>query len=239
MSVERAFNAIVEGIAEGQAEHAVAIGLILTCARNQPVATSLAVVDLALANRHLVSGIDLAGDEARFRGEPHAPAFRRAADAGLHITVHAGEAASAWSVREALDVLGAERIGHGVRCVEDGSLVKRLARESIVLETCPRSNVQTRAVPSLAAHPVDRLLREGVRVTVNTDTRTTSATSLTREFGLLMRQFEWGWEEFITCQRNSLAGTFLSGEIRQKLAAQLDRWEQEMRGSIGRGALPN
>jgi adenosine deaminase len=230
MSLEHAFRAVVDGIVEGRAQNAVEVGLLLTCARSQSVETSFAVVDLALANRDLVSGIDLAGDEARFHGEPHAPAFRRAADTGLPITVHAGEAASAWSIREALDVLGAERIGHGVRCVDDPSLVERLARDAVVLEMCPRSNVQTRAVPGLAEHPADRLLRDGLQITVNTDTRTTSATSLTREFRLLGRQFGWGWEEFLACQMNSLAGAFVSREGRQKLAARLDRWEHEMRG---------
>jgi adenosine deaminase len=124
-------------------------------------------------------------------------------------------------VRQALDLLGAERIGHGVRVVEDPALVDRVAAEGIGLEMCPRSNVQTRAVPSLAEHPIDRLLRRGVRVTVSTDGRTLSGTTLTRELETLRRQFGWGAEEIARCQINAAQAAFVDDERRRQLAARV------------------
>jgi adenosine deaminase len=220
LSLQEVLDAVAAGLAEGSAAHGVEVGLILCCLRHQAPEESLAVAELAAANRGVVRALDLAGDEARYGGAPHAPAFHLARESGLRRTVHAGEAAGAGSVREALDLLGAERIGHGVRVVEDPTLVDRLARDAMALEMCPRSNVQTRAVHSLADHPADRLLRQGLRVTVSTDARTVSATSLTAEFESLRVQFGWGQAEFLACQRNALEAAFAPAEVRDRLLAR-------------------
>jgi len=129
-------------------------------------------------------GVDLAGDEAGFPARDFAPAFRRAEAAGLAITVHAGEAAGPESVWNAINHLGPQRIGHGVRSIEDLRLVEQLAARSITLEVAPTSNLQTRAVPSIAAHPLPSLLAAGVLVAVCTDNPTTSATTLRQEHRL-------------------------------------------------------
>jgi adenosine deaminase len=180
------------------------------------------VARLAAANTGIVCALDLAGDEKGFpAAAPHAPAFRLARDAGLRLTAHAGENAGAGSVREVLELLGAERIGHGVRIEEDPALVEDVRRRRVALDMCPRSNVQTRAVQSLASHPAERLLRRGLRVTISTDGRTTSGTTLTEEFDRLRSQFGWGLAEFTACQRNAVEAAFVAPPARDALLARL------------------
>jgi adenosine deaminase len=194
-------------VAEGLRSHSISTAILLCCLRHQPPDVSEAVADLALSHRDLVAGLDLAGDES-FPGSPHRAAFDAAHAAGLPVTIHAGEAAGPASMWEALDVLGTRRIGHGVRCVGDAALVERLARDRIVLEMCPTSNVQTGAVPSPAEHPIDNLLQRGLAVTVSTDARTVSATTVDAELALLRSTFGWSEVEEEQVQRNAWAGAF-------------------------------
>jgi adenosine deaminase len=191
MDLDEAIRAVAAGLGQGRAATGVQTGLILCALRHQTPDESAAVAEAAVRNRHLVCGLDLAGDERAYSGEPHREAFEIVHAAGLRRTVHAGEAAGAASMWEALDVLGAERIGHGVRCIEDGALVQRLRTDRIALEMCPTSNVQTTAVTSLASHPAIPLLGQGVAITISTDTRTTSATTLEREFRSLGMTNGW------------------------------------------------
>jgi adenosine deaminase len=130
-----------------------------------------------------VVGFDLAGDEVRYPAGPQRPAFEAARAAGLRLTCHAGEAGEPSSVEEALS-LGVERIAHGVIGAQDPRIVDRIRREGVVLDLCPTANWKCKAVPSLAEHPLPRLLRAGVRCTISTDSRTVAATSLSREFRL-------------------------------------------------------
>jgi adenosine deaminase len=183
------------------------------------------IANLAADNRDKICALDLAGDEARFPGATHADAFTLARKAGLRCTVHAGEAAGAESVREALELLGANRIGHGVRADESSEVVEILHRRGIPLEMCPCSNVQTRAVASLSNHPIDRLLRSGVRVTVSTDARTVSDTTVTSEFEHLAKAFAWGPQQFWICQRHAAAAAFTSAEIRAELLHKLTSFQ--------------
>jgi adenosine deaminase len=199
MSVPEAVVAVARGLLDAGERLGVEVALILCCLRHQPPETSLEVATAAVSHPGLVSGLDLAGDE-RLPGEPHVEAFAIAHQSGLAVTVHAGEGAGPESVWEAIDVLGARRIGHGVRSVGDRSLLDRLTTDRIALETCPRCNVLTRAVPAMAAHPIDALLRRGLVVTVSTDTRTTADSTLAREFDALGQQFGWGPDEHSVVQ---------------------------------------
>lgn len=226
LTMQRVLEAVHAGLQEGGRVHGVTTGLILCCLRHRPAQEGLEVARLATANTDLVCALDLAGDEGGHPAvAPHVPAFRLAREAGLRLTAHAGENAGAASMRAALDLLGAERIGHGVRIEEDPALVDHAAERGVALDMCPRSNVQTRAVTSLATHPADRLLKRGLRVTVSTDGRTTSATTLTDEFDRLRAQFDWGVAEFAACQRNAAEAAFAPAGVRQTLLAtcgQLD-----------------
>lgn len=207
MSLDDAVLAVAEGLAAGGADTGVATGLLLCCLRQQPGETSEAVVDVAVRHRDVVAGVDLAGDESK-PGVAHRAAFEAAHAAGLDVTIHAGEAAGAESVWEALDVLGATRIGHGVRAVEEEALLARLRADAVALEMCPVSNVQTGAVATLADHPADWLLDAGLAVTVSTDARTTSSTTLNREFDELARTFGWGDEQEARCQVHARRAAF-------------------------------
>ncbi|MGH7765782.1 MAG: adenosine deaminase family protein [Candidatus Dormibacteraceae bacterium] len=130
-----------------------------------------------------VVGFDLAGDEVRFPAAPQRPAFEAARASGLHLTCHAGEAGEPSHVEDALN-LGVERIAHGVIGARDPRIVDRIRREGVVLDLCPTANWKCKAVPSLAEHPLPRLLRSGVRCTISTDSRTVAGTTLSREFRL-------------------------------------------------------
>jgi adenosine deaminase len=221
MSVDEAVTAVDTGLREGHAATGVRTALLLCCLRHQSPEVSLRVADAAVrfagptnsvsaaagTTGPVVAGLDLAGDE-RLSGAPHRGAFDLAHAAGVPVTVHAGEAAGPASVWEALDVLGARRVGHGVRCVTDPALVARLRTDRIPLETCPRCNVLTRAVKDLTAHPVDRLLRAGLRVTVSTDARTTADTTLEQEFTDLRRIFGWTAKQEELCRVNAAEAAF-------------------------------
>ncbi|UBU11380.1 adenosine deaminase [Nonomuraea gerenzanensis] len=208
MTLDEAVSAVASGLAEGRAATGVRTALLLCCLRHQSPEESLAVAETAVRRRDVVDGLDLAGDERLYPGAPHRPAFDLAHGAGLPCTVHAGEAAGPESVWEAIDVLGARRIGHGVRSAGDGALLERLRRDRITLEMCPVSNVQTGAVPAPAGHPATRLLAAGLAVTIGTDARTTSATSLAREFAVLRESAGWTAEQERLAQEHAGAGAF-------------------------------
>lgn len=206
MTIDDAIDAVAAGLDRGSAATGVTTGLLLCCLRHQPLDVSLRVADAAVRRREVV-GLDLAGDERR-PGVAHREAFDLAHAAGLPVTVHAGEGAGPESVWEAIDVLGARRIGHGVRSVSDAALIDRLRRDRVVLETCPRCNVLTRAVPAMTQHPADRLLRAGLLITVSTDARTTADTTLDAEFGALSETFAWTTDQERQCQEHAAVGAF-------------------------------
>jgi adenosine deaminase len=165
-----------------------------------------------------VAALDLAGDEAGFPFLPHIEAYRYAREHGLARTAHAGEALGPESVWETLRLLQPSRIGHGVRSIEDQRLIEFLAKERIHLEVCPSSNVQV--IPSIAEmkdHPIHKLLRLGVSLNVNTDTRTLTPTTLTREYELLEQTFNWGREEFLKTNLMAIDAAFAEDEVKQKL----------------------
>lgn len=221
LNMQEVLNAVHEGLKQGEQQTGMQTGLIVCCLRHESGERSLEIAKLAVNNRDKVCALDLAGDEARFIGAPHAAAFDLAKREGLSRTVHAGEAAGADSIREAIDLLGAERIGHGVRITESNELQDRARATRLPLEMCPLSNVQTRAANSLPEHPIDRLFRKGLHVTVNTDCRTVSHTTLANEFQRLESTFNWGPAEFHQCQLNSAEAAFVSEEIRADLLRRL------------------
>ena len=221
LNMQEVLNAVHEGLKQGEQQTGMKTGLIVCCLRHESSERSLEIAKLAVNNRDKVCALDLAGDEARFIGAPHAEAFALARREGLRRTVHAGEAAGAESIREALDLLGAERIGHGVRITESGELQDRAKTSRLPLEMCPLSNIQTRAANSLPEHPISQLFRKGLHVTVNTDCRTVSFTTLTKEFQRLENTFNWGAAEFHKCQQNSAEAAFVTDEVRAGLMRRL------------------
>jgi len=168
-----------------------------------------------------VIALDLAGDEAGFPIEAHIPAFRYAIEHGLRRTAHAGEALGAASVWQTLRAFEPERIGHGVRSVEDPALIEHLKQKRVHLEVCPTSNVQTQVCSTYGQHPVDKLFRSGVSLGINTDARTITNVTLEQEYARLEEQFGWSDAEFRASNREALRAAFLSDSAKERLLEQL------------------
>lgn len=196
--------------------------LILCSLRHFAHEQSLLTAGLAERFRgsHVVA-LDLAGDEAGFALDEHIPAFRFAIEHGIRRTAHAGEAAGANSVWQTLRAFEPERIGHGVRSIEDPKLIEYLKAQRIHLEVCPSSNVQTRVVEEYQHHPVDRLVRAGLSLGINTDARTITNITLTEEYARLHHHFGWSEREFVACNRAALDAAFLDTATKKRLAAKL------------------
>jgi len=162
-------EAMVDGVALGARDFGVSTNLIGILSRTYGAETCHKELDALLSQRAQIVALDLAGDEAGYPGELFVDHFKRGRDAGWAITVHAGEAAGPAGVWQAINELGAMRIGHGVRAIEDPALVAHLAEERIGLEISLTSNVQISAVPDYASHPLKALTEAGVQTTINTD----------------------------------------------------------------------
>ncbi|HET6380822.1 MAG TPA: adenosine deaminase [candidate division Zixibacteria bacterium] len=156
------------------------VGLIVTAMRSHPPGANVLLARAAAAFGPPVIGFDLAGPEAEYPAPPHAAAFRAAEEGGLALTAHAGEVAGPERIREAL-AFGVRRIAHGATAWDDPAVVSLLRERDVTLDLCPTSNVQAGIVPSLAAHPLARLHRAGVSVTLSTDDRTVSGVTLSEE----------------------------------------------------------
>ena len=191
LSQEAVVEATLSGLNSAIRDYNIDGKLILCCMRmaDNQIANMQTV---EVAKRYIgqgVAAIDLAGAEALFPTRNFEELFRRASIYDVPFTIHAGEADGPESIRDALR-FGASRIGHGVRCIEAPSLVEELIKRQIPLEVCPISNAQTKACPDIAHHPILKLLDYGVCVTVNTDNRTVSNTTLCKEFDVLYKELQ-------------------------------------------------
>ena len=169
-----------------------------------------------------IVGLGLGGDEGVGRPRDYAWAFDCAREAGLRLTCHAGEWGGPESVRAAVEDLGVERIGHGVRAIEDPRLVDWLAERGIVLEVCPGSNIALGLYPDWGRHPIARLRDAGVRVTVSTDDPPFFHTTLEREYERLADAFRWGTEDFAMINRVAAEAAFCDAETRETLLKRLE-----------------
>jgi adenosine deaminase len=168
-------------------EHGIQVRLIASVNRHEPLALAEEVAGLAAERSRLgIVGLDLAGNEAQFSAAPFAGLFREARQSGLRLTIHAGEWGPAGNVRQAVELFGAERIGHGVRVLEDSGAVDAARACGTVFEVCITSNYQSGVVPALSAHPLPRLLAAGLNATLNTDDPGISAITLSDEYRLAL-----------------------------------------------------
>ncbi|WGH78162.1 adenosine deaminase [Jannaschia ovalis] len=169
-----------------------------------------------------VTGFGIAGNEAIGKPRDFVWAFDCAREAGLGLTAHAGEFGGPDSVRDVLDDLRVTRVGHGVRAIEDPALVERLAREGVVLEVCPASNVALGVYAKIDAHPIEKMRGRGVAVTVSTDDPPFFHTTMTEEYEALHRVFDWQGEHFRDIARTAADAAFCDAETRAALHKQLD-----------------
>lgn len=212
-----ALDAVLEGLAEGP----VSAGVLLCAIRDRIEEEAMTLVDLAVARRASgVVGVDLAGPEHGYPASRFRTAFRRAADAGLGVTIHAGEAAGPGSVWSALDDCRAARIGHGCRSVDDAELVESLRQRRTVLEVCPTSNRQTGAVAAEAPHPALALAEAGVRVSVATDNRLVSDTRVELELERLGREGRLDGARLAAFVRAGFEGSFHPAAAQRLEAAE-------------------
>ncbi|HEY1768423.1 MAG TPA: adenosine deaminase [Terracidiphilus sp.] len=223
LSVERVIAVVERSVQHLSRETGIEANLILCTLRHFSEEQSLETakwVERFRSSR--VVALDIAGDEAGFPLSAHIGAYRYARERGLFRTAHAGEACGPESVWETLRLLEPQRIGHGTRSYEDEKLVDHLRRERIHLELCPTSNVQI--IPSIQCwedHPIDKLYRAGVSLSVNTDTRMLTPATLTGEFESLSRVFGWGSAEFLRSSQMALEAAFAADPVKEKLRARL------------------
>jgi adenosine deaminase len=212
------------GFAAGEADLGVTAGLCLSLKRTQPPGESVELVDWLLAARpDRIVALSVDGDEAVAgrTGERFAPLFERVRVAGFHTCAHAGESSGPEGVRDAVDLLRAERVDHGIRAVEDPLLVAELAARAVPLDICPTSNVRLGVVESLAAHPIERLRTAGVPVSVNTDDPLLFGTSVAGEYQRCAETFSWGPGVLGTVARTSIDSSFAQPERKRELRADL------------------
>ncbi|MFI7442739.1 adenosine deaminase [Nonomuraea indica] len=217
-SPEMPLEAVLEGLAEGSARYGIICRVLLDHSRRRPAERLRRTLELALRHDEVI-GIGLAGDESHPLA-PFADVLDAARDAGLHLVHHAGETAGPASVREALTLGHAERLGHGIRVLDDGELVAELRERRVPLEVCPTSNVLLGLVPSLREHPLPRLRAAGLVVTVNTD----GETALAEEYARLREVFGYGDTDLAELARASVEASFAPEEVKARLLAQVDGW---------------
>ena len=181
-ALREAFDWVVEATRRAEERTGIQVRLIPSVNRHESVDLAERVVELAATFRGCVLGVGLAGNEAEFPAEPFRAVLAEARQSGLGVTIHAGEWAGADSVAEAVERLGADRISHGVRVMEDPNVVALARERNVVFETCLTSNVHSGVVPRIEDHPLGAMIDAGLRVTVNTDDPTISAITLSDEY---------------------------------------------------------
>jgi adenosine deaminase len=216
-------EAVLEGFRLGRAATGVTCRLVLDHDRGFPIELADATLEAALRHRDGVVALGLGADE-RHPPEPYGPVFQRALAAGLHSVPHAGEAAGPASIWGALRTLGAERIGHGIRALEDPLLVAELKDRQVPLEVCLTSNVRTAVVPSIARHPLRQLLAAGLVVTLNSDDPAMFDSPLLGEYELARNAFAMTDEELAQVAIAGVRASFMEVPSKVQLAAQIDEW---------------
>jgi len=227
LSLDQVVEAVLEGFRRGSSGRGITVYALLTAMRT--AARSLEIAELAVRHRDAgVVGFDIAGAEAGSPPSRHLDAFQYVARENFHITIHAGEGFGLPSIWEALQWCGAERLGHGVRIIDDvqvgpdgtaslGRLASYVRDRRIPLEMCPTSNVQTGAVASIKDHPIGLLRELLFRVTVNTDNRLMSGVSLSSEFHALTEAFGYGWADIQWLTINAMKSAFAPFDERLKI----------------------
>lgn len=232
LSLEEVVEAVLEGVEEGQrraeaAGRRIRVGTLLAAMRQNARSQEIAILSLRYRDQGVV-GCDLAGPEMGYPPTQHLDAFELLREENFHFTIHAGEASGLPSIWQAIQRCGADRLGHGVRIIDDitvvddgavklGRLASYVLDKRIPLEMCPTSNVQTGAVSSIAEHPIDLLRRLYFRVTVNTDNRLMSGTSMSQEFVRLTEAFGYTLDDMRWFTVNAMKSAFIPFDARRTL----------------------
>ena len=227
MALDEVVDAVLAGFADGSSGTDLVIRALVTAMRTSTDSLAIAEVAVRFRDRGVV-GFDIAGREAGYPPTLHLEAFQYLQRENFHFTIHAGEAFGPASIWEAIQFCGAERLGHGVRIVDDidvsddgpphlGHLASFVRDRRIPLELCPTSNVHTGAVANVASHPIGLLRDLGFRITVNTDNRLMSGVSMTSEMAAVGEAFGWGLDDFQWLTINAMKSAFLPFDERLAL----------------------
>ena len=223
LSLEEVINAVFEGAKE---INNIKYNFILCMMRQDNFNTNKLIVDLA--KKYLTKGVcavDLAGDEHHFKTKEFEELFNYVKQQNIPFTIHAGEADGISSIKSALS-FGTKRLGHGIRIIEDKNIIQQIKERNITLEVCPTSNLDTKVVTNPKDHPFFDLYKMNVLLTINTDNRTVSNTTLTKEYKFLENTFNLTIDDFIKCNENAIQAAFLSPKEKENLLAS---FKEELR----------
>ena len=216
---------VCDAAKEAVATHDIQVALILSMNRQESIEIGEQVLKAAIDYQDRgVVGLDLAGQEAGHSGLPFRDLFAQAKAAGLGVTIHAGEWAGAENVREAVEILGADRIGHGIRAVEDPSVIAMLQEHETVLEICPTSNVQSGVVEDFNAHPLRTLYQDGIATTINTDDPLICNVTMSSEIAQVLGAMPFNLDDVKANILTAARASFLPGDQREALVAQYEAW---------------
>ena len=227
MDLDEVVQGAASGFARAARERGTVVNLAFDYGRQFGVELAWQILEGAVRNmRHTLVAWSIGGDELNNPPESFAEVYAAARRAGLHLMAHAGEVVGPSSVWGAVDALGAERLGHGIRSVDDPALLAHLRERDVALDVCPTSNVRTGAVASAAAHPLRQLFDAGLRVTLNTDDPTFFDTTLNDEYRLAARMFGFDADELSTLVLNAARAAFLPEHeravLRRRIADEID-----------------
>ena len=229
MTSSESIDAVKKGLDQAESEFGIKTGIIICGIRNISPEVSLKLADLAVQYKNKgVVGFDLAGAEENFPAKHHQEAFELILKKNINATLHAGEAFGPESIHQAIHACGAHRIGHGTRLIENKDLMAFVNDHRISLEICLKSNIQTRSIPSLEVHPFKYYLDQHLRVTLNTDNRLISDTTLTEEYLLAVNTFNLTLQDIRTIIINGFKSAFLPHNERRELIRKVvDELEAE------------
>ncbi|MBB1268408.1 adenosine deaminase [Shewanella sp. SR44-3] len=219
LPIQGVVEAVIDGVSAGMKDHAVKINLIGIMSRSFGQEKCRLELEGLLAHKDKLVGMDLAGDELGFPGDLFTEHFKRVRDAGLAITAHAGEAAGSESMWQAIQTLGATRIGHGVNAVHDPKLMEYLAKHKIGIESCPTSNLHTSTVANYDVHPLRTFLDAGVLIGLNTDDPGVSNIDIAHEYRVVKSEMGFSDAQLAQLQRNGVEMAFMSDSDRKALYA--------------------
>ncbi len=233
LTLDETVDAPLRGLERARNAYNIQGRLIICSLRHLSPSVSLELAHLAARWRGQgVVGFDLAGGEAGHPAALHQAAFRHASEHGMFCTCHAGEGAGPESVREAVHVCGAQRIGHGTRLIEDERLTDELGEKGIVIEACLTSNVQTRAAKDYASHPLRAYFDRGLQVTLNTDNRLMSGVTLTDEYAHAAQDLHFSFDELCRLARMGFDAAFLEPDEKRQLLERVDREFAVLRSEV-------
>lgn len=218
LTFDEVVESVLRGMGKGQEEFGILSNVILICMRHEGVENSIEIVEQG--EKYLGKGVvavDLAGNEADFPPEIHQKAFQLAFEKGYNITVHAGETGIEENIVKSIELLHADRIGHGIAAIKDPDIMELIKDRGVSVEMCPISNLQTKAIKTIEEYPIRDFFDKGLNITVNTDNITVSNTSLQREYQLLMDKLGFSMDEIYTLIDNSIEAAFLSEEEKNRL----------------------